>query len=228
MDLTMRDTTNWRGIVLTAAVLALVLAIGFAGAKSSLAQAPDAEEIHANEGVPEVEIERRFNEMRREVLDDRADALNWWLSGVALLLTVLVIGVAAGGYLGVRKLQAISTEARESVETARGYTEEARKIVDEMRQYGEDAGEVLRGMVSAGSGAAQVMTGEDTTRDLGRVGASAIAEARQLGEDGRIEEAIDRWRQIANVAAGSNDELAALAHKSVGDLSEQKSRSVRK
>lgn len=227
MELRMRNTTKWRGIVLTATVFCMALAVGLVGTPSSLAQAPDAEEVLANEEATEVEIERRFIELRREVLDDRADALDWWLSGIALLLTILAIGVAAGGYLGVRMLQDISAEARGSVETARGYAEEARKMVDEMRQYGEDAGEVLRGMGSAGSGAAQVMTGEDTTRDPGRVGASAIAEARQLGEDGRIEEAIERWRQIANVAAGSNDELAALAHKSVGDLSEQKSRSVR-
>ena len=227
MELRMRNTTKWRGIVLTATVFCMALAVGFVGTPSSLAQAPDAEEVLANEEATEVEIERRFIELRREVLDDRADALDWWLSGIALLLAILAIGVAAGGYLGVRILQEILAEARGSVETARGYAEEARKMVDEMRQYGEDAGEVLRGMGSAGSGAAQVMTGEDTTRDPGRVGASAIAEARQLGEDGRIEEAIERWRQIANVAAGSNDELAALAHKSVGDLSEQKSRSVR-
>ena len=227
MELRMRNTTKWRGIVLTAALFSLAVVVGFAGASSSLAQAPGAEEVQANEEATEFEIERRFNELRREVLDDRADALDWWLSGIALLLTILAIGVAAGGYLGVRMLQDILAEARGSVETARGYAEEARRTVNEMRQYGEDAGEVLRGMGSASSGAAQVMTGEDTTRDPGRVGASAIAEARQLGEDGRIEEAIERWRQIANVAAGSNDELAALAHKSVGDLSEQKSRSVR-
>ena len=227
MVLRMRNTTKWRGIVLTATVFCVTLAVSFVGTPSSLAQAPDAREVPANEEVTEVEIERRFNELRGEVLDDRADALDWWLSGIAILLTVLAIGVAAGCYMSIRKIQEIAAEMREKVAIARGHAEEARRLLEEMRQYGEDTGEVLRGMGSASSGPAIVMTGEDTTLDPGRVGAPAIAEARQLAEDGRIDEAIERWRQIASVAAGSNDDLAALAHRSVGDLSEQRSRGAR-
>ncbi len=222
----MRGAKIRRALIASAVVLCTVLTVSMGAAPSILAQAPAVEEVEGIDKAAEVEIERRFNEMRREILDDRADAIGWWLSGVALLLTILAIGVAAGGYLGIKRLQAIAAEAGESVETARGYAEEARKMVDEMRRHGEDAGQLLRGMGSAGSGAAQVMAGEDTTRDPGRVGASAIAEARQLADDGQIDEAIERWRQIASVAAGSNDELAALAHKSVGDLSEHKSRSI--
>ena len=222
----MRGLKVRRAVAVAAVALCAVLTVGIGAAPSIWAQAPAGEEVAGIDEAAEVEMERRFNELRREVLDDRADAIGWWLSGVALLLTVLAIGVAAGGYLGIKRLQEIAAEAGESVERARGYAEEARGMVDEMRQHGEDAGQVLRGMGSTGSGATQAMTGEDTTRDPGRVGASAIAEARQLAEDGLIDEAIERWRQIASVAAGSNDELAALAHKSVGDLSEQRSRSV--
>ncbi len=222
----MRGLKVRRAVAVAAVALCAVLTVGIGVAPSVLAQAPAGEEVAGIDEAAEVEIEQRFNELRREVLDDRADAIGWWLSGVALLLTVLAIGVAAGGYLGIKRLQEIAAEAGESVERARGYAEEARGMVDEMKQHGEDAGQVLRGMGSTGSGATQAMTGEDTTRDPGRVGASAIAEARQLAEDGLIDEAIERWRQIASVAAGSNDELAALAHKSVGDLSEQRSRSV--
>ncbi len=222
----MRGLKVRRAVAVAAVALCAVLTVGIGAAPSIWAQAPAGEEVAGIDEAAEVEMERRFNELRREVLDDRADAIGWWLSGVALLLTVLAIGVAAGGYLGIKRLQEIAAEAGESVERARGYAEEARGMVDEMRQHGEDAGQVLRGMGSTGAGATQAMTGEDTTRDPGRVGASAIAEARQLAEDGLIDEAIERWRQIASVAAGSNDELAALAHKSVGDLSEQRSRSV--
>lgn len=222
----MRGLKVRRAVAAIAIFLCAVLTVGKGAAPSVLAQAPAGEEVQAIDRAAEVEIERRFNELRREVLDDRADAIGWWLSGVALLLTILAIGVAAGGYLGIKRLQEIAAEAAQSVERARGHAEEARKTVEEMKLHGEDAGQALRGMKSAGSGAAQVMTGEDTTRDPGRVGASAIAEARQLAEDGQIDEAIERWGQIANVAAGSNDELAALAHRSVGDLAEQRSRSA--
>lgn len=223
----MRGVRIRRVVAATVLALCAVLTVGMGAAPSIPAQAPVAEEIEGIDRATELEIERRFNELRRQVLDDRADAIGWWLSGVALLLTVLAAGVAVGGFLGIRRLQEIAAEAGKSVETARGYAQEARRMVDEMRQHGEDAGQVLRGMESAGSSAAQVMTCEDTTRDPGRVGASAIAEARQLSEDGLVDEAIERWRQIATVAAGTNDELAALAHRSVGDLSEQRSRSAR-
>ena len=157
-------------------------------------------------------------------MDDRAAAINWWLSGVALLVTILAIVIAAVGYLGFGKFKEIEKEARRNVEEAQGHAEEARKFVDEIRQYGEEAGEIMRGMGSFSSGSAQVITEEDTSRDLGRVGASAIAEARQLAEEGKVEEAIERWRYIANVAAGTNVDLAALAHRAIGDLSELRSR----
>ena len=221
----MRNRPIWRLIFVAAVTLCMAATTGLAAPPSHMAHAPSAEEVPGIDGATEVEMQRRFNELRREVLDDRAAAIGWWLSGVALLLTVLAVVVAAGGYVGLRKIQEIAAEARQNVERAGAHAEEARTLVDEMRQYEGDAGEALREMCSAGSGSALAITGGDTTRDPGRVGASAIAEARQLAEDGRIDEAIERWRQIANVAAGTNDDLAALAHRSVGDLSEQKSRS---
>ena len=70
-----------------------------------------------------VEIQRRFNELRREILDDRADAVGWWLSGIALFVTVMVLLIATAGYFGLRKLREVEEEARRNVapgESARG------------------------------------------------------------------------------------------------------------
>lgn len=220
-------------IVAVTASLALFATAGLAASLSSIAQVPTGqvnvapdEETGIDEDT-EVDIQRRFNELRREILDDRADAIGWWLSGIALFLSVLVLLIAVAGYLGFRKLREIEEEARRNVEVARMHAEEAFKFVEEIRGYGGETDERLRSITSANVEFARVQIGEDSTRDPGRAGASAIADARLLEEDGRLDEARERWRHIASVAEGTNDELAALAYRSIGDLSERMSRSNR-
>ena len=46
----------------------------------------------------------------------------------------------------------------------------------------------------------------------------AVADAVLLQQQGNIEEAIEKWRSIANVAEGSDPDLAARAWLSVGYL----------
>ena len=198
-----------------------------------LAQAPAGEENGAPEDRPaiesaaDVEIQRRFNELRRETLDDRADTIGWWLSGIALFLTVLVFFIAFAGYFVFRRLRDIEEEVRRSVEQARVHAEEAGKLAEEIRSYGGEADESLRSMAGVELASARTQIGEEFSRVPGRAGASAIAEARQLEEEGRLDESIERWKHIASVAEGSNDELAALAFRSIGDLSERLSRSAK-
>ena len=207
--------------------------VGLAAPSSLIAQAPSGEENEASadttgiDAATEVEIQRRFNELRREILDDRADSIGWWLAGIALVLAVLLLLIGVAGYLGLRKLRESEEEVRRSVEQVRAHAREARKFVEEMRDFGGEADEQLRSITSVSIELAQTQIGEDITRDPGRAGASAIAEARQLEEEGRLGEAVERWRHIANVAEGNNDELAALAFRSIGDLTARMSRSSR-
>ena len=215
------------------ASLALFATAGLAASLSNIAQVPTGqvnvapdEETGIDDGT-EVDIQRRFNELRREILDDRADAIGWWLSAIALFLSVLVLLIAVAGYLGFRKLREIEEEARRNVELTRAHAEEAFKFVEEIRGYGGETDERLRSITGANVEFARVQIGEDSTRDPGRAGASAIADARLLEEEGRLDEARERWRHIASVAEGTNDELAALAYRSIGDLSERMSRSNR-
>ncbi len=49
----------------------------------------------------------------------------------------------------------------------------------------------------------------------------AIAHAYSLQQSGKIEEAIEKWRSIANIAEGINDDLAAHTWFSVGSLLQQ-------
>ncbi len=50
---------------------------------------------------------------------------------------------------------------------------------------------------------------------------NAVSEAQSLQREGRIEEAIEKWRAIARVAEGIDNELAAHAWFSVGYLQEE-------
>lgn len=218
-------------MVAVAASLAIGAAVGFPSPTTSFGQAPTGQEsgasidITGNEGAVEVEIQRRFNELRREILDDRADAIGWWLAGIALFLTVLAVLIAFAGYLVLRRLREVEEGVRRGAQQARTYVEEVSKFVEEIRGYEGGADEQLRSMAGESIEFARTQIGDDVTRDPGRAGASAIADARLLEEEGRLDEAIERWRHIANVAEGTNNELAALAFRSIGDLSERMSRS---
>ncbi len=229
----MRNIVVVRTIVTVMILAAVGAGIGLAGPISVLAQTPAGQEESADDSVPavdaatEVEIQRRFNELRREALEDRAGTIEWWLTGIALFLAALVSIAAAFGYIVIRRLQAFEREMRGMVEHARAYAAEAAKFAEEARGYEGDVDEPLRSMATADLVFARAQIGEDLSRDPGRAGASAIADARQLEEEGRLGEAVERWRHIANVAEGTNDELAALAFRSIGDLSERLSRSAR-
>ena len=226
----MRITTVLKRAAIVAALVVATAAI-FAVPSVLLAQAPAGQGSGASADSPaietatEVEIQRRFNELRREILDDRADTIGWWLSGIALFLTVLVLIIAFAGLLTFRRLRDIEEGIRRNVEQARAHAEEAGKLAEEIRGYGGEADEPLRSMAGVELTFARTQIGEEFSRVPGRAGASAIAEARQLEEEGRLDESIERWKHIASVAEGGNDELAALAFRSIGDLSERLSRS---
>ena len=215
------------------AAMAIAATAVFAAHPAVLAQAPTGQQGSSSgngslvDSATEVEIQRRFNELRREILDDRADSIGWWLSGIALLLAVLVLFVGLAAYFAFRRLREIEEAVRRSVEQARVHAEEASNLAEEIRGYGGEADEALRSIDGADLALARTQIGEEFSRVPGRAGATAIAEARQLEGEGRLDESIERWKHIANVAEGSNDELAALAFRSIGDLSERLSRSNR-
>ena len=215
------------------AAMAIAAAAVLTASTAVLAQAPTGQQSSGSENgsvvdaATEVEIQRRFNELRREILDDRADSIGWWLSGIALLLAVMVLFVGLAAFLAFRRLRDIEEAVRRSVEQARVHAEEAAKLAEEIRGYGGEADETLRSIEGAELALARTQIGEEFSRVPGRAGATAIAEARQLEGEGRLDESIERWKHIASVAEGSNDELAALAFRSIGDLSERLSRSNR-
>ncbi|MCY4080676.1 MAG: hypothetical protein OXF54_10560 [Caldilineaceae bacterium] len=229
----MRVNLILKSTLVFVAAMAIAAAAVLTASPVVSAQAPTGQQGNSSEDgsvvdtATEVEIQRRFNELRREILDDRADSIGWWLSGIALLLAVLVLFVGLAAYFAFRRLRDIEEAVRRSVEQARVHAEEAARLAEEIRGYGGEADEALRSIDGTELALARSQIGEEFSRVPGRAGATAIAEARQLEGEGRLDESIERWKHIASVAEGSNDELAALAFRSIGDLSERLSRSNR-
>ena len=46
------------------------------------------------ETIPSVEVQRRFNELEREYLNDRADYIDMWLALIAIVLTFFAVVIA--------------------------------------------------------------------------------------------------------------------------------------
>ena len=195
----------------------------------------------------DVETERRFNELRRELLDDRAKmiddrakTLDWWLAATAIFLTFLGVGAAILGYFGFKRLDKIESEARENVEAsekhaqeAQRYQEEAQRDLEEIKDEAQrnleeikarrgEADSLVEGMNAKVAGsdpdkASEVVENVQQNPDSSLI-ERAIAAALSLQQQNRIEEAIEKWRSIANITEGIDDERAALAWFSIGYL----------
>ena len=176
----------------------------------------------------DVENQRRFdalrNELRRELLDDRADTINWWLTATAIFLTFLGIVVVLGGYIGFQRFEKIEADAKKNAEQSKKSADEAQELVKtikEQRKQAEEATQQIQKMHGA------YVEGPKVETVLQQVQANpeassldkAIDDALTLQQEGNIEEAIEKWRSIANIAEGSdNNDIAARAWFSIGYL----------
>lgn len=170
-----------------------------------------------------VALERRFNNLRRELLDDRAATLDWWLAAVGVFLTFLAIVIPAAGaaaaIFGFRKMR---EEFRKLEARARRHL----KAIESDRDEASRQLEAIKGANAeiAGREPAKI---EETARsvqhnpkssDLDRAAASAFI----LQNRGDIDGAIAMWRSIAHIAAEINTDTAARAWFSVGYLYQKK------
>ena len=182
------------------------------------AAAPEA----ARPDATEVEISRRFNDLRRELLDSRAKTVDWWLTVTAILLTLL--GLIAGylGIIGFNRFRKIETEARENVESSRKHAEEAGSLVDKIKVQRDEAESILKGLTAKdirddpdqARRAAETVQGDPTASPIDQAVAAAVLLQRQ----GKIEESMERWRAVAIISEVSDKDLAAQAWFSVGYL----------
>ena len=179
---------------------------------------PLAPDKNGREAAAEVENQRRFNELRRELLDGRDKLVDQWLIVVAIVLTAMgvlapIVGLIIG-FLGFQRFRQIETEALQHLEEAERLVGEIREKRDEValaedlssERFGDNLSESVR---------AAVRVQEDPTASPI---AQAIAAAGLLQQRGEIEEAIEKWRSIANVAGEADRQLQARAWFSIGYL----------
>ena len=149
----------------------------------------------------EVEIQRHINELRREQLDDRETYFD-------RLLAIFAIVIAIAGIWGFRRFREIETEAKH--------------ILEEIKKIRDKSHDIFQGLTAktaadepekANQAVANVR--ENPTASLTD---KAIANALSLQEQGKRNEAIEKWRAIAHIAEGSDNDLAARAWFSVGYL----------
>ena len=184
----------------------------------------------------EVEIQQRFNELRGELLDDRSDTVEWWLTATAIFVTLFGVGIALLGILGFSRFQA---EARQHVGAAEKSAAQAAVYLERIKENLDQSERLVDRMTSKlasslptdPSFASRVADPDEVERIRKAVQAvrsnpdapfleKVIADAYILQRGGKISEATGKWRAIANIAEGTDNDLAARAWFSVGYLSE--------
>ena len=179
------------------------------------------------DAVSDVEIQRQFNDLRSEYLDDRADSLNQWLVIIGLVLAFfavaipVVTGIAA--YVAYTQFQRIESEAAEHLNQARKHASEAAQHLKDIQAQKKIAEEVVSELTSEDitklvqSGTSEVSPEvEDALRVIGlEPGTSvidkAIVEAVRLQQEGKTDDAIEKWGSIANISEGIDNDVAAGA-----------------
>ena len=194
--------------------------------KTPLQQQPVAvpETVDLDAAV-DIAISPRFNELRRELLDHRVKTVDWWLAATAIFLTLLGIVTVIAGYLSFKRFREIEAEARGNVESSRKYAEEARNLVGEIKERRDEVNSLVEGMTAEdvqndpdeAQRAAKNVREDPSSSPISQAVAAAVLFQRQ----GKIEEAIEKWRAVAVISEGSDQEPAVQAWFSVGYLSQE-------
>ena len=109
-------TAGVRIAFFAAAMAAAVPMIAFAQTTEPAVGSAPAPAKPALAAAGEDDTQRRFNKLRRELLNDRADTIDWWLVLITIVLGFLALVSVVLGYVGFRRFQKIEAEAKDSVE----------------------------------------------------------------------------------------------------------------
>lgn len=180
----------------------------------------------------DTDFERRFNELRREYLDDRAESIDWWLTGVTIIIGFFALIIAVYGYFGHRAFEKLKAEAMQYVVEVKRHVADAKRYADEMRQHlviAREVGAEIEG-IREKANAEEFDNNEELEKALLELLQTpnlsfidkAIADAYTLQRDEKIDQAIEKWRSIANIAEGMDEVLASRAWFSTGYLFDTK------
>ena len=188
-------------------------------AREQPSPAPDETGAGNASPQPADEILQIENRLRRELLDDRARMLDWWLMGLSLL-------IVAFGIFAYTRFRTLESDASKSVELSKQHAEEARKhleTIEQIKQRAERLDEMTAEAAAENPAkareAAEIVRQDPAASPIGRAFAAAIS----LQGQGKIEDAIRKWRSIADVTEGIDKDIEARAWFSVGYLCQEKS-----
>ena len=165
----------------------------------------------------DVEIQRLFNELRKEYLDDRSEYIDMWLNVIAIVLTFFAVVIAIAGFIGFTEFKRLRDEARQYVSDIRDDKAASDELIQNMRQIGR--AEVFDRFSNSKEFESRIQELQQSD-DLPVID-KAIADASALQQSGDITEAIEKWRSIANIVEESDKGLASHAWFSVGYLYSQ-------
>ncbi len=164
-----------------------------------------------------VELQQFFNELRKEYLDTRAKSIDWWLEFIAIVLTFFAVLIAIAGYVSFREFRRLRNEASQQVAEIRKDRAESNELMENMRQKGNAK---VFDMLSNSEEFVQGLRDLLQDSELSVID-KAIADASALQQDGAIEDAIEKWRSIANMVEETDNDLTYRAWMSVGYLHSQ-------
>ena len=183
------------------------------------------------DAATEIEIQSRFNDLRSELLDDRAESITWWLASVALLFTVWGLVIAIGGLIGFKEFRELRDEARRRVEAIEREHGRASELAEQSKEYRDAArdaamenAKTIEEQVQAtqdGDVLEEAREAKEEVRDSPEASPldEEIDEAHALQRAGNLEAAIEKWRSIAKTAEDTDRKLlAARAWAFVGYL----------
>lgn len=173
------------------------------------------------------------DELRQQFLNDRAESLtwwaksiNWWLTFVAIVLTAFGIAVPVALAFKTKKFRHIETEAREAVKKAQDGADKASDAAykaDELVRKIEGHERKTRAIRDNMTGSAKFEQPENIAENLRQHPElkEMISQARALQESGKTENAIRKWRAVANSARETSKSVVAFAWFSVGHLTDK-------
>ena len=163
----------------------------------------------------EVEIQRHINELRREQMDDRDTYFD-------RLLAIVAIVIAVAGYFSFKQFREIKAEAGQNVLASKQYAEEARHLVEKIKAKQHEADSLVerisaQTVADKPSEANQVVSNVRENPEASPIQKS-IGLAVSFQQQGKRDDAIEKWRAVAHITEGSDNDLAATAWFSVAYL----------
>lgn len=157
-----------------------------------------------------VELQQLFNDLRKEYLDTRVGAINWWLQFITIALAFFGIVVVVLGYFGIKSFRELEADAKKSVEKIEEHLTQSKAHLREMTSIDTSDPEKTPEIEKA----IQDVQSDPDPSFIDKV----LTEIYTLQRNGRVEDAVKKWRSIANIAEGTDNNLASRAWLSIAYL----------